>query len=61
MEVWSCGAWRIASVLARHDRADGRIVYQMTYDPGEATFTFVRSYQWPQPGLRPYSPSQAAH
>lgn len=57
MEVWSRGDWRMATVLARHDWRDGRVIYQMSYDPGETTFVFIRSYRWPQPGLRPYSPS----
>lgn len=52
MKVWSKGDWRLATVLARHDWPDGQVIYQMAYDPGETTFTFIRSYRWPQPGLR---------
>ncbi|MGW6410473.1 hypothetical protein ACWF95_25235 [Streptomyces vinaceus] len=50
--VWSCGAWRYAAVMARHDWADGRVIYKVAVDLDGSTSTVSRFYPWPQPGLR---------
>ncbi|MEU8434562.1 hypothetical protein AB0F18_16885 [Streptomyces sp. NPDC029216] len=50
--VWSCGAWRYGVVMAKHDYADGRVIYKVAVDLDGATSTVSRFYAWPQPGLR---------
>ncbi|MER7688647.1 hypothetical protein [Streptomyces sp. NPDC097610] len=52
LEVWSAGAWRYSPVVARQNWADGTVRYQVEVDLlGDTTVT-IRTYQWPQPGLR---------
>ncbi|MET9603155.1 hypothetical protein [Streptomyces sp. NPDC006459] len=50
--VWSQGRWRYAPVLARHDRTDGCVAYQVSVDLDGSTSVVARTYAWPQPGLR---------
>nr|WSX47566.1 hypothetical protein OG409_00370 [Streptomyces sp. NBC_00974]WSX54290.1 hypothetical protein OG409_38540 [Streptomyces sp. NBC_00974] len=50
--VWSAGSWRLAAVLARQDRADGRVIYQVDVDLNDSLLVVYRAYEWPQPGLR---------
>lgn len=52
LKVWSAGAWRLAPVMARQNWADGTVRYQVEVDLRGDTMVTVRTYQWPQPGLR---------
>ncbi|MET7573343.1 hypothetical protein ABZT04_33335 [Streptomyces sp. NPDC005492] len=52
LKVWSAGAWRYAQVMARQNWADGTVRYQVEVDLRGDTMVTVRTYQWPQPGLR---------
>ncbi|OEJ21071.1 hypothetical protein BGK67_34830 (plasmid) [Streptomyces subrutilus] len=59
LRVWSCGAWRYAAVMARHDYPDGRVIYQVAVDLDGSTTVVPRAYEWPQPALRLAHPSQS--
>ncbi|MFF3248946.1 hypothetical protein ACFYWY_35665 [Streptomyces sp. NPDC002870] len=50
--VRSRGRWHWATVTARQDYADGRVVYQVVVDLDGFTSVITRLYAWPQPGLR---------
>lgn len=52
LKVWSAGAWRTARVMARQNWADGSVRYQVEVDLRGDTMVTIRTYQWPQPGLR---------
>lgn len=62
MRIRIDGAWRTATVRARHDYPDGRIVYQVDIrlparpgypdDPG-AMETYSRTYWWDPAAMRP--------
>ncbi|MFD9395016.1 hypothetical protein ACFWBB_31090 [Streptomyces sp. NPDC060000] len=52
LEVWSAGRWRYAPVMARQNWADGTVRYQVDVDLRGDTTVVIRTYQWPQPGLR---------
>ncbi|MFF4543679.1 hypothetical protein ACFY1J_05440 [Streptomyces sp. NPDC001406] len=52
LKVWSAGAWRSARVMARQNWADGSVRYQVEVDLRGDTMVTIRTYQWPQPGLR---------
>ncbi|MGA4960340.1 hypothetical protein [Streptomyces lavendulocolor] len=45
--VWDGSRWRYAVVQARQTYGNGRVVYQLLMPSSS-----VRSYEWPQPGLR---------
>ncbi len=53
MRVFAAGQWQQATVRARQDWPDGRIVYQLTGDLRGTGGIHMSTYQWPQPGLRP--------
>ncbi|MFI8370954.1 hypothetical protein [Streptomyces sp. NPDC085466] len=61
IRVRAGGRWRRGTVLSRQDWADGRVFYQVSYDPG--TYSEVaRLFEWPQPGLQPIGlPAPAGH
>ncbi|MER6616342.1 hypothetical protein [Streptomyces xantholiticus] len=46
------GRWRYASVIARHVHDDGRESVQVAVDADGSTTVSVRSYWWPQDGLK---------
>ncbi|MCG0065988.1 hypothetical protein L0F81_22270 [Streptomyces tricolor] len=46
------GRWRWAEVRARQDWPDGRVAYQVLVDLDGSTTMLLRTYWWPQPGLR---------
>lgn len=51
--VRSRGTWRYASFLARHVYADDSVACQVAVNLGIADMgVAVRTYSWPQPGLR---------
>lgn len=50
--VWSHGHWRRATVTAKQVWADGSVRYQVSVDLRGDTRVRMRTYQWPQPGLR---------
>ncbi|MFI6415376.1 hypothetical protein [Streptomyces sp. NPDC050585] len=52
MHVWDGSRWRYAPVQSRQDHPDGRTVYRLLVPAGEDGRS-VRSYRWPQDGLRP--------
>ncbi|MGW2550055.1 hypothetical protein [Streptomyces sp. NPDC001635] len=64
--VWSGGAWRHATVMARQDWADGTTYYQVSVDLHGDTSVTTRLYRWGQPGLRvahrsSLQPSRSVH
>ncbi|WP_432189830.1 hypothetical protein [Streptomyces sp. Tue6028] len=46
------GTWRRASVTARQDWPDGRVMYQVAVAVKESAAISHRTYAWPQNGLR---------
>ncbi|MET9323703.1 hypothetical protein ABZX75_26505 [Streptomyces sp. NPDC003038] len=50
--IWSAGSWRYASTYR-----NGRVVYQVAFDPDGSHLIVIRSYAWPQPGLRAAHPA----
>ncbi|MEN8654361.1 hypothetical protein ABCR94_28135 [Streptomyces sp. 21So2-11] len=65
LSVWSAGKWRPARVMARQNWANGAVYYQVEVDPLGDSQIYIRTYRWPQPGLRAaygsnFQPSTAA-
>ncbi|AJF70302.1 hypothetical protein SVTN_39410 (plasmid) [Streptomyces vietnamensis] len=61
MRVHVGGKWRRGTVPSRQDWADGRVFYQVPYDPGTSS-KMARLFKWPQPGLQPIGlPAHAGH
>ncbi|MFI9772225.1 hypothetical protein ACIHJG_35985 [Streptomyces sp. NPDC052415] len=52
LKVWSAGAWRYASVMARQNWSDGSVYYQVEVDLRGDTTIRTCLYRWPQPGLK---------
>lgn len=51
--VYASGAWRLGWVTARHDYADGTVVYQVeiALPREDGPYASERLYRWPQAGL----------